>query len=57
MDERKVIDRDASDTRFDLLFTNSRPRMPIGYEAPLPTKSIRQRIRERLETIAASTGA
>lgn len=47
-----LLDREADRARFSLLFTNSRPRMPEGYTAPLATAPLRQQIRERRERAA-----
>jgi DNA-binding transcriptional MocR family regulator len=48
----KSVQRDLE--RFKLLFTNSRPKMPEGYKAPLCIISTREQIAERLRKSKAA---
>ncbi|WP_127088729.1 hypothetical protein [Aquabacter cavernae] len=49
---KRIVERDNE--RFKLLFTNSRPKLPVGYSAPLCLKTTRQLISE-VETTSTAT--
>ncbi|MGE5565017.1 MAG: hypothetical protein ACM3YN_02510 [Parcubacteria group bacterium] len=49
---KQLVDRGVHRDRFRLLFTNSRPQMPEGYEENIRIVSTRQLIREARESAA-----